>query len=64
LAAKLTPIGLPQTLKDQVYLILKGAIANMDINSTPEPPKLDERRLAKALGVSRAPQPAESLQAH
>jgi hypothetical protein len=38
-------------------------IANMDINSTPELPKLDERRLAKALGVSRTPQPAEPQQA-
>jgi DNA-binding GntR family transcriptional regulator len=64
LAAKLTPIGLAQALKDQVYLMLKDPIANMDINSTPESPKLDQRRLAKALGVSRAPQPAEPPQAH
>ena len=53
--AKLAPIGVTQTLKDQVYSMLKDAIANMDIYSTPEPPKLDERRLAEELGVSRTP---------
>ena len=52
---KLAPIGATQALKDQVYSMLKDAIANMDIYSTPEPPKLDERRLAEELGVSRTP---------
>ncbi len=52
---QLAPIGLTQALKDQVYSMLKVAIAKMDIYSTPEPPKLDERRLAEDLGVSRTP---------
>jgi DNA-binding GntR family transcriptional regulator len=42
-------------LKDQVYLKLREAISNMDIYSTPEPPRLDERKLAEELGVSRTP---------
>ena len=53
--AKLAPIGVTQALKDQVYSMLKDAIANMDSYSTPEPPKRDERRLAEELGVSRTP---------
>ena len=52
---QLAPIELTQALKDQVYSMLKVAIAKMDIYSTPEPPKLDERRLAEDLGVSRTP---------
>ena len=52
---KLAPIGATQALKNQVYSMLKDAIANMDIYSKPEPPKLDERRLAEELGVSRTP---------
>jgi DNA-binding GntR family transcriptional regulator len=64
LATKLTPIDLVQTLKYQVYSILKDVTARMGINSTPELPKLDERRLAKALGVSRTPQPAGPWPAH
>ena len=61
---RLAPIGVAQALKDQVYSMLKDAITEMDIYSTPEPPKLDERRLAKALGVSRTPQPAGPWPAH
>ena len=52
---QLAPIGLTQALKDQVYSMLKVGIAKMDIYSTPEPPKLDERSLAEDLGVSRTP---------
>ncbi len=52
---KLAPIGVAQALKDQVYSMLKDAITEMDIYATPEPPKLDERRLAEELGVSRTP---------
>jgi len=36
---KLAPIGVTQALKDQVYSMLKDAIANMDIYSTPETTK-------------------------
>jgi DNA-binding GntR family transcriptional regulator len=48
-------IGPLPGLKDQVYAKLREAISNMDIYSTPEPPRLDERRLAEELGVSRTP---------
>ena len=36
---QLAPIGLTQALKDQVYSMLKVAIAKMDIYSTPETTK-------------------------
>jgi DNA-binding GntR family transcriptional regulator len=42
-------------LKDQVYGALKAAITAMDIYSEREAAKLDERRLADELGVSRTP---------
>lgn len=42
-------------LKDKVYGSLKEAIVRMDIYSTEESPKLDERQLAQQLGVSRTP---------
>ena len=42
-------------LKDKVYDALKAAITEMDIYAGDEPPKLDERRLAEELGVSRTP---------
>jgi len=42
-------------LKDKVYKALKEAITTMDIYSSEEPPKLDERKLAEELGVSRTP---------
>jgi DNA-binding GntR family transcriptional regulator len=48
-------IGPLPGLKDQVYARLREAISNMDIYSTPQPPRLDERKLAEELGVSRTP---------
>ena len=45
----------PRVLKDQVYTVLREAISNMDIYSTPSPPRLDERKLAEEIGVSRTP---------
>jgi DNA-binding GntR family transcriptional regulator len=48
-------LGPMRVLKDRVYYILREAISNMDIYSTPEPPRLDERKLAEELGVSRTP---------
>ncbi len=44
-----------QVLKDKVYDALKEAITSMDIYAQAESPKLDERRLAEELGVSRTP---------
>ncbi|MFT5115663.1 MAG: DNA-binding GntR family transcriptional regulator [Parasphingorhabdus sp.] len=52
---KFQPIETAPGLKARVYAELREAISNMDIYSTPEPPKLDERRLAEELGVSRTP---------
>jgi len=42
-------------LKSQVYDALRLAISKMDIYSGAEPPRLDERKLAEKLGVSRTP---------
>ncbi|MEM7406243.1 MAG: GntR family transcriptional regulator [Pseudomonadota bacterium] len=52
---KLQPVTTELVLKDKVYLALRDAIRQMDIYSDAEPPKLDERRLADNLGVSRTP---------
>ena len=52
---RVVPIGATRVLKDQVYSILREAVSKMDIYSTPEPPRLDERKLAEELGVSRTP---------
>jgi len=52
---KLRPLNVDVVLKDKVYEALKGAILAMDIYADDEAPKLDERRLAEDLGVSRTP---------
>ena len=52
---RVVPIAATRVLKDQVYSILREAVSNMDIYSTPTPPRLDERKLAEELGVSRTP---------
>jgi DNA-binding GntR family transcriptional regulator len=52
---KLRPIRTSVALKEQVYRALKAAITSMDIYSSSEAAKLDERRLASDLGVSRTP---------
>ena len=52
---RVVPIAATRVLKDQVYTILREAISNMDIYSTPNPPRLDERKLAEEIGVSRTP---------
>jgi DNA-binding GntR family transcriptional regulator len=52
---KLRPVRTSVALKDQVYRALKSAITSMDIYADREPTKLDERRLAEELGVSRTP---------
>ena len=51
----LRPVDTSVGLKDKVYLALKSAITAMDIYSGNQEPKLDERRLAEDLGVSRTP---------
>jgi DNA-binding GntR family transcriptional regulator len=52
---KLRPLPTSVVLKNRVYQALKDAITTMDIYGGEEPPKLDERRLAEELGVSRTP---------
>lgn len=54
-AIKLRPLNVNTVLKDRVYEALKSAISLMDIYADEDPPKLDERRLAEELGVSRTP---------
>ena len=51
----LTPIDASVVLKDKVYEALKSAIISMDIYAEGTDTKLDERRLAEELGVSRTP---------
>ncbi len=51
----LDPIPEALTLKVSVYKAIREAIGNMDIYSSRQPLKLDERMLAKTLGVSRTP---------
>lgn len=51
----LRPVDTNNILKDKVYSALKDAITAMDIYGDDVPPKLDERRLAEELGVSRTP---------
>ncbi|ACA18411.1 transcriptional regulator, GntR family [Methylobacterium sp. 4-46] len=50
-----TPIVASANLRTLVYEALKAAIAEMDIYGSPEEIRLDERRLARDLGVSRTP---------
>jgi DNA-binding GntR family transcriptional regulator len=52
---KLQPLNVNSVLKDRVYDALKSAISSMDVYADEEIPKLDERRLAEKLGVSRTP---------
>ena len=52
---RVLPVEASVALKGKVYDALKKAITSMDIYSSAEPPKLDERRLAEELGVSRTP---------
>ena len=49
------PISCAPVLKESVHGALKRAIMDMDIYGSSEPLKLDERRLAENLGVSRTP---------
>ena len=51
----LRPLQTSTVLKDKVYQALREAIMSMDIYAGDEPPRLDERRLAEDLGVSRTP---------
>ncbi len=49
------PIDTGFSLKARIYDSLKQAITSMNIYAQPGEPRLDERRLAEDLGVSRTP---------
>ncbi|MFE1601341.1 GntR family transcriptional regulator [Methylobacterium sp. ID0610] len=50
-----TPIAATVNLRTRVYEALKAAIGEIDIYGSAEEIRLDERRLARDLGVSRTP---------
>jgi len=52
---ELTPIIEPVALKERVYESLKSGITAMDIYSSEDEIRLDERKLSDDLGVSRTP---------
>jgi DNA-binding GntR family transcriptional regulator len=52
---RLKPVDANVVLKDKVYEALKSAILLVDIYSDDADAKLDERRMAEELGVSRTP---------
>jgi DNA-binding GntR family transcriptional regulator len=43
------------SISDLAYVALKRAVLEMDLDATGQGPRLDERRLAEELGVSRTP---------
>jgi DNA-binding GntR family transcriptional regulator len=52
---KLKPLNVAASFRDQAYAALKQAITEADIYAHREEIRLDDRALAKALGVSRTP---------
>lgn len=52
---QIKPIQSDPGLKDRVFDALRKAVISMEIYSVKEAPKLDERKLAQSLGVSRTP---------
>jgi DNA-binding GntR family transcriptional regulator len=52
---KLSPIAESFTLKDHTFTVLRAAILDMDIYGPDADLRLDERKLAESLGISRTP---------
>ncbi len=52
---KLKPVSINFTLKDHIYDVLRESILKVDIYDADEELRLDERRLAEQLGISRTP---------
>src|ERR1700675_509560 len=52
---RLAPIASPESFKGRAYTALKDAIVSMDVYRSRADIRLDERRLASDLGVSRTP---------
>lgn len=49
------PVAQDEGLKEKVFAALREAVVSLDIYATREAPRLDERKLAEELGVSRTP---------
>ncbi len=54
-ALKLEPVAVNFSLKDHTHNALRDAILEMNIYAADTAPRLDERELARQLGVSRTP---------
>lgn len=52
---KLEPVGASFSLKDRIYSVLKSSIIELDIYDPATSLRMDERRLAESLGISRTP---------
>lgn len=52
---KLKPVAVNFTLKDHIYDVLRAAILEMNIYDEATDLRLDERRMAEQLGISRTP---------
>lgn len=55
ISAKLRPVTANFSLKDHIYGVLRNAIMEMDIYNDDVDLRLDERKLAEQLGISRTP---------
>lgn len=55
ISAQLSPVTTNFSLKDHIYGVLRSAIMEMDIYSEDIDLRLDERKLAEQLGISRTP---------
>ena len=55
IGANLRPVATNFSLKDHIYGVLRSAIMDMDIYSHDVDLRLDERKLAEQLGISRTP---------
>ena len=55
ISSKLSPIAVNFTLKDHAYDVLRAAILDMNIYDVDADLRLDERKIAAQLGISRTP---------
>jgi DNA-binding GntR family transcriptional regulator len=55
ISSRLSPVAASFSLKDHIYGVLRSAIMEMDIYSDDIDLRLDERKLAEQLGISRTP---------
>ena len=54
-SVKLKPVAVNFTLKDHIYEVLRTAILDMNIYQEDADLRLDERKMAEQLGISRTP---------